>query len=90
MFFPPDTVCESLDLNASDPTDCEDDDDECDEFTKLPKQMRCIAHTLNLVGTKDFESNLKNASSKCFDSLTSAYSKLKRFWELNSRSSVAH
>lgn len=90
MFFPPDTVCESLNLNASDPTDCEDDDDECDEFAKLPKQMRCIAHTLNLVGTKDFESNLKNASSKCFDSLTSAYSKLKRFWELNSRSSVAY
>lgn len=85
MFFPPDIMCESLDWVC----DIEDDEYDCGEYSALAKQLRCIAHSLNLIGS-DFEKRLKKSSTRCFDMLNAAYSKLKRFWELNSRSTVAH
>lgn len=91
MYFPPETTYEVLVLEN--PESNEDDDfsyDDCEDFTKLPKQMRCIAHTLNLLGTNDFEKMLKLASPKCAEALSSGYSKLKKFWQLNSRSTVVH
>lgn len=87
IYFPPETFAEVLNLDGF----VEDDDDyECDDFSTLPKQMRCVAHSLNLLGTIDFEKCLKTSSSRCFTILTSGYAKLKRFWEVNSRSTVAH
>lgn len=88
VYYPPETMAEVLTLN--DPELTEEDDDECYDFTTLPKQLRCLAHALNLIGTTDFEKLLKSSSIKCYESLNSGYSKLKRFWEVNSRSTVAH
>lgn len=67
----------------------EDDDDECDEYGSLPTQLKCVSHKCNLLG-KDFRKKLKESSQRCFDIYTNAYKKLKRFWEVNSRSTVAH
>lgn len=86
IYFPPDTIHETLNLELF----VDDEDDDGDEFAMLPRQMRCVAHALNLLGTTDFEKSLKITSLRCFNALTTAYGKLKRFWEVNSRSSVAH
>ncbi|XP_031633719.1 uncharacterized protein LOC116347299 [Contarinia nasturtii] len=86
LYFPPETISESLNFHVIN----DDDEDDCDEYLHLPKQERCMAHSLNLLGTTDFEKNLKISSPRCFDILTSGYGKLKNFWALNSRSTVAH
>lgn len=86
IYFPPDTIHETLNLELS----VDDEDDEVGEFDMLPKQMRCVSHALNLLGTTDFEKSLRIASLRCSTALTNAYAKLKRFWEVNSRSTVAH
>lgn len=85
MFFPADVMCENLEWGL----DIEEDEYECDEYSALAEQLRCIAHSLNLLGA-DFDKRLKNSSARCYDMLNAAYSKLKRFWEVNSRSTVAH
>lgn len=60
-----------------------------DDFETLPRQMRCISHKLNLIGSNDFEKELKKEMPKCYDALDSAYNKLKSFWNLSRKSSVA-
>lgn len=60
-----------------------------DDFETLPKQQRCIPHSLNLIGSNDFEKELKGDTPKCHDALGSAYEKLKSFWNLSRKSSVA-
>lgn len=87
MVFPPETVTELITFQQPETTEIDEDED--DDFSMLPKQMRCIAHSLNLVGTTDFDKNLRAAAPRCFNMFTSAFAKLKRFWCLNSRSSVA-
>lgn len=88
MFFPPETINEQLNLNTAQSD--EEYDEASDDFSILPKQMRCTAHLLNLIGTSDFEKELKRSSIRSYDVLNSAYSKLKRFWEMNSRSTTVH
>lgn len=51
--------------------------------------MRCYSHHYNLVGSKDFEKELKSVSTRAFDALGLAYEKLKNFWILCRRSTVA-
>lgn len=60
-------------------------DDEEDDNESLPKQLRCVAHTLNLIGT-DFDKHLKENERNCSDFLEKAHSKLKKFWNLSHRS----
>lgn len=60
-----------------------------DDYETLPKQMRCKSHTLNLIGSGDFEKEIKKEMNKCYDAFESAYNKLKSFWNLSSRSTVA-
>lgn len=83
VYLPPDTIHEVLNLSHS---NCnEDDESDSEEFSTLPKQMRCVAHSLNLLGTTDFDRNLKAKSTRAHSALANAYAKIKRFWEVNSR-----
>lgn len=79
-------VCENLDLQ----TDYLDEDDEdTEEFSNaLPKQLRCVAHTLNLIGG-DFEKTLKLKHRLEYNMFKEAFTKLKKFLNLCSRSCVA-
>lgn len=55
-FMPPDTECEVIDLTELDTDEyCDDDFDE--NFT-LPPQLKCFSHSLNLIGSQDFEKKL--------------------------------
>lgn len=88
VYLPPDTIHKVLNLSHS---NCnEDDESDSEEFSTLPKQMCYVAHSLNLLGTTDFDRNLKEKSTRAHSALANAYAKLKRFWEVNSRSTVAH
>lgn len=60
-----------------------------DDFETLPKQMRCVSHKLNLIGSTDFGKELKKEMHKCYDALELAYDKLKSFWNLSRKSPVA-
>lgn len=44
---------------------------------------------MNLIGTSDFDKRLKSYQ-RCKDQLNAAFSKLKRFWDLNGRSTVVN
>lgn len=85
VFVSPDTIAETIDFRRN-----VDYDDFYDDFETLPKQMRCKSHNLNLVGAVDFEKNLLKLNARAFDALDSAYEKLKSFWTLSRRSTVAH
>lgn len=85
MFYPPDV--ESVDLQWT--SNFDDDEDEFFDYGSLPAQLRCISHSFNLLGS-DFEKKLKELLPKCFEIYNNSYRKLKRFWEVNSRSTVAH
>lgn len=82
MFYPDDVDAVNMEWHSY----VDDEEDELDDYASLPAQLRCVSHMLNLLG-KDFE---KKMSSRCSDAYKNAYRKLKRFWEVNSRSTVAH
>lgn len=46
----------------------------------LPKQLRCFAHLLNLIGKKDFLKWLQRIESGTYKSFVRAYAKLKLLW----------
>lgn len=79
--LPTDVVLEQLDFGSI--REYAYDDEEDDNET-LPKQLRCVAHTLNLIGT-DFDKHLKANERNCSDYLEKAHSKLKK--NLESKSS---
>lgn len=60
----------------------------CIDIT-LPKQLRCFAHLLNLIGKTDFSKNLKKIDSATNDLFNDIYSKLKLIWNAFTRRSVA-
>lgn len=82
IFVPPGTECVEIELNDSNAS-IDDDDD------RLPDQLKCYPHSLNRTGV-DFDKSIKLKLKKGHDVLDSAYSKLSKFWTLNSRSTVAH
>lgn len=86
IFMPPDTQIMAIELNGN----CEDTSDDENEINdidiRLPEQLICYSHSLNRTAY-DFE---KTLDEKTKDPLNAAFSKLKKFWNLNSRSSVAH
>lgn len=78
-------VSENLDLR----TDLDEDDEDIEEFSNaLPKQLRCVAHTLNLIGG-DFEKSLKLKHRLEYNMFKDAFTKLKKFLNLCSRSCIA-
>lgn len=84
IFTPTGTECVEIVLDDS--TTSFDDDDDSD---RLPEQLKCYSHSLNRTGV-DFDKSIKRNLKKGHEILHSAYSKLNKFWTLNSRSSVAH
>lgn len=86
-FIPEDLVSHvlSFDQQQTDENEYYDYDD----FSVLPKQMRCLSHICNLIGSDDFEKELKSISERSFEKFETAYEKLKNFWTLCRRSTVA-
>lgn len=87
VYFPPDT--ESIDIDLDQHSDEDNDDEDDDMENRLPKQLKCQSHKLNRLGI-DFEKSLFGGMKPVYDILNVAFTKLKKFWNLNSRSSVAH
>lgn len=79
IYTPPDTEYLSFEFN--------DDDD--DDIERLPEQLKCYSHSLNRTGV-DFDKALKKKGKRGYEILESGYNKLKKFWALSSKSSVAH
>lgn len=50
--------------------------------------MICYSHSLNRTGV-DFEITMGENATRSYDALNCAFTKLKIFWNLNSRSTVA-
>lgn len=65
-----------------------DNDDDDEDSEALPKQLRCVSHSLNLIGT-DFDKRLTLVSKRSHDILEGAYSKLKKFLNLCHRSCIS-
>lgn len=85
-FVPDGTVFERIDLSDESEDECDDD---CD-FSTLPPQFRCTAHSLNLLGSVDIDKRLKSESPSCYGELNTAIGKLTKFWSLNNQSPNAH
>lgn len=87
IFVPPETETIDIDLNQSDQSPIDEEYEYADD--RLPDQLICYSHSINRVGI-DFENELSETEKRASDALKGAYSKLCKFWQLNSRSTVAH
>lgn len=85
MYIPPETEI----IQIGDCIESNDDIEDIDIEDRLPDQLKCYSHGLNRTGV-DFENTLYKNEKRTYDVLNGAFTKLKNFWNLNSRSSVAH
>lgn len=89
IFIPPDTEVIVIDLNQRSESTSDDEDENNHTDNRLPEQLICYSHSLNRTGV-DFEKTLSKKEKRAFDAFNAAFLKLTKFWNLNSRSTVAH
>lgn len=90
MIVPDGTESVEIELNRPMTFDDVDDDDYDEtESSRLPDQLKCYAHSLNRSGV-DFDKAIEKEMKRGYEMLNTAYNKLNKFWNLSSRSTVAH